>query len=111
MITKAQRIYNELGDVVELISCDANGDKRTLQTAIQIITTKEVAALKNVPLGSIIIKYNDYCIGDALEVFNREVKRQSKDCFYMTPDGYIEHLFVEKGKLGIGMNQSVSTSL
>ena len=101
MITKEQHIYNEIGDVVELISYDANGEKRILQTVIQILATMRIAYLKNVPLGSIIIRCNDYFIGDALETFNREVRKHSKDCYYMTPDGNIGNFFLEKGSMGL----------
>ncbi len=98
IITKEQLIYNELGYVVELISCDENGEKRTLQTAIKIIETE---SLRNIPIGSIIIRCNDYFIGDALETFYREIRKHSKDCYYMTPEGIIGNFFLEKGSMGL----------
>lgn len=62
------------------------------------------AAFKRVPIGSIIIKYNDWVLGmseTSLSANMNKCKYSSKSYYYVTPDGLIDSLYIDKGLSGL----------
>lgn len=103
---KEERIYDEKNNLKKTIYYDKGGKQLTEQIFTrQIFYVIGAALSQEVPIGSIILQYNEWKIGDTQTSYLQTEKRYryaEKNVYYLGPTGKIGHIYVKKGLLGIG---------
>ena len=102
---REERIYDEKNNLKETIYYD----KESKLLAEQIFTRQisyvnGVALTQGVPVGSILLQYNEWRIGDtqaSLLLLEKQKRYAEKNYYYLTPTGKIGHLHVKGGLMGI----------
>ena len=102
---KEVRIYDENNKQKETIYYDKHGKLLAERIFTRQITFVQGAALsQSVPIGSIVLKFNDWEIGDTQTKYLHVEKRDryaEKKLYYLTPTGEIGYLYVKAGLMGI----------
>ena len=103
---KEERIYDEKNNLKKTIYYDKGGKQLTEQIFTrQIFYVIGAALSQEVPIGSIILQYNEWKIGDTQTSYLQTEKRYryaEKNVYYLGPTGKIGHIYVKKGLLGLG---------
>ena len=104
---KEVRIYDENNNHKETVYYDKDGKQSAEQIyTSQIVDVREAALAQGVPVGSIILQFNEWRIGDIQTSLLQIVKRNryaEKSVYYLTPTGRIGHLYVKGGLMGISL--------
>ena len=69
-----------------------------------VVQVTGVAQQAGLPHQSILLQWNEWKIGDAVDALSLEHVRSrygKKDVYYITPEGDIRHLYLERGLTGI----------
>jgi len=75
-----------------------------ISTEIADLVYGVVALQAGLPLESILLQWNDWRIGDAIDALSLEQDRSrygKKNVYYITPEGEIKHLYIERGLIDI----------
>ena len=102
---KQIRVYDKRNNMKEIIFIDKDGNKLAEQIFTRrIIATTGWALTQDVPIGSIMLQWNEWKIGDTQADFlmtSEKSRYGQKSIYYLTPAGEIQHLHIEKGLAGI----------
>ena len=104
---KEVRIYDKNNNVKETVYYDKEGKQLAEQIYTRQISYVSSAALaQGVPIGSIVLQFNEWRIGDtqaSLLQIERRDKYNEKSVYYLSPTGKIGHLYVKGGLMGISL--------
>ena len=104
---KEVRIYDKNNNVKETVYYDKEGKQLAEQIYTRQISDVSSAALaQGVPIGSIVLQFNEWRIGDtqaSLLQIERRDKYNEKSVYYLSPTGKIGHLYVKGGLMGISL--------
>ena len=99
------RNYDDRHHTIDVTYYNKENQQLAQQISSEIVVYVSGFALQaGLPVQSILLQWNDWKLGDAFDVLSLEHDRSrygKKDIYYMTPDGTIKHLFVERGPSGI----------
>ena len=102
---KIERIYNIDGSIANTIYYNMQGEIISSQIyALIIYEVSGKAAEENVPVNSIIVKWNNWKIGDGEEKFLLEKEKSEylpKSITYLTPEGDLKELYTEEIVTGL----------
>ncbi len=103
---KEERLYDERNNIKEYIYTDKDGNLLAEQVFTQQVTfTQGEAQAKGLPVGSALLQWNEWEIGDSQAdylLMAEKTRYSQKDVYYLTPSGEIVHLHVDRGLMGIG---------
>ncbi len=102
---KAEMIYDKNNDLKETIYYDKEGTQLAEQIFTrQIVYVSGAALAQGVPVGSIVLQFNEWRIGDSqtalLQIAERN-KYAEKQVYYLAPTGEIGQIYVKGGLIGV----------
>ena len=101
---KETRVYDNRNKLQETIFIDKDGNVLAEQLFTRQYSMVSGAALnQGVPVGSIILQWNDWKLGDTQADFLLQSEKSrygKKEIYYLTPSGKIGRLYVERGLMG-----------
>ncbi len=107
-VAKGTAKYDENNNVKEIIYYDTEGRQISEQIfTVQISSVSGAALNQGVPIGSIILRYNEWKIGDTQQSFwqiHGRDKYAEKNIYYVDPMGQYNHIYVEHGLMGIAIH-------
>ena len=103
---RMERNYDDCHHRTVVTYYNKDNQRLVQQIGTEVVTVVSgVAKQAGLPLQSILLQWNDWKLGDPVDALSLEHDRSrygKKNLYYMTPDGDIMHIYVERGLVGIG---------
>jgi hypothetical protein len=108
--------YDEYNQQIGVIYYNKNNKEISNQISTKIIIlVSGITQDEGLPVHSILLQWNSWVIGDAIDAFSIECDRSlygKKDLYFLTPDGEIKYIHIERGLTGFSsQNFQVEKSL
>ena len=101
--------YDEQSRLTNIVYYNKSNQECANQVSSFIIIQAGSRAIKEgVPNQSVILQYNEWKIGNAIDALSMEIGRSRygrKDCYFLTPKGEIKHLYMERGYFDISLRE------